>query len=588
MINIDDKVLKELNIIYKDFLTKNLNNLAESNSNLENMANFDPFNLYSIFVKAYADYWKDPNKAIEHNMNLLNSYIELYDNVAQRAMSCEVNPIFPSAQGDRRFNDELWDKNPMYDFIHQSYNLNYEWCLSIVKQIESLSPKEAHKAEFYMRLLLEALAPTNFPATNPAVIREAIESKGQSIVDGTKNFLNDLRNSKKFLNITTIDDEHFEVGKNLAITEGAVIYKNDLMELIQYSPKTEKVFEYPLLLIPAWINKYYIMDLQPHNSLVSWLCEQGFTVFMVSWTNPNKDHANKNFADYMQEGIIEPMNQILSITKAKKINVAGYCLGGTLLAATLSYLKDHYKNNYPVASATFLTSLVDFEEAGDLSVFIDEEQLHALEKRICAKGYLEGSEMAQTFSMIRANDMIWSFYVNNYLMGKSPLPFDILYWNSDSTRLPAAVHTFYLRKMYLENLLAKPNKIKLKNTPIDLKKIDIPTYMVATEYDHIVPWKSAYKATQIYSGPIRFCLSGSGHVAGIINPPSKKKYGYQIAEKIEKTADKWLKNAKKYEGSWWNDWSKWLQNNSGIQLNARIIRKKDILDAAPGKYVLEK
>ncbi|MCL4162402.1 UNVERIFIED_CONTAM: hypothetical protein GTU68_007200, partial [Idotea baltica] len=353
------------------------------------------------------------------------------------------------------------------------------------------------------------------------------------------------------------------------MTPGKVVYKNDLIELIMYEPTTEKVHKTPLVIMPAWINKYYILDLSEKNSLAKWIVDQGFTTFIISWVNPDKKLGHKSFDDYMNEGPLEAIKQVKKITGEDETNFMGYCLGGTLLAATAAHLKKKLGKKTPIKTVTFLTSLVDFSDAGDLGVFIDDKQIDMLEQRMSEKGYLEGEQMAQTFSMIRANDMIWSFYVNNYLMGKDPFPFDILYWNSDSTRLPATVHTFYLRQMYQKNLLAKKNGLTINGTPIDLSLIDIPTYILSTKEDHITPWESTYKATKLYTGKQKFVLSGSGHVAGAINPPAKNKYCYWTNDTIESTPTKWLKGTKEHAGSWWNDWSKWLSKESGAQVNKR-------------------
>jgi polyhydroxyalkanoate synthase len=373
------------------------------------------------------------------------------------------------------------------------------------------------------------------------------------------------------------------VGQNLAMTQGKVILQNDLMQLIQYQALTDKVHATPILIIPAWINKYYILDLQKTNSFVRWLVEKGYTVFMVSWVNPDISHNKKQFEDYMKEGALAAIAKVTEVTKEQQINLIGYCLGGTLLAATAAYLKAKQPKSSPIKTATFLTSLIDFCDVGDIGVFIDEVQISMLEKRMSEKGYLDGYEMAHTFSMIRANDMIWSFYINNYLLGKDPFPFDILYWNADSTRLPAKMHSFYLRNMYKDNLLVKPNKMKINGTGIDLGIIDLPVYILSTQDDHIAPWKSTYKATQIYKGKTRFVLSGSGHVAGVINHPDRNKYFYLINDEIPSSPEAWLNKAKEKQGSWWNDWDKWASSQSGQKVAARKISLA--LEDAPGSYV---
>ena len=391
-----------------------------------------------------------------------------------------------------------------------------------MREVDGLDEKTAKKVDFYTRQFVDAMAPSNFVMTNPEVLRKTLESGGENLVKGLENLLDDLERGKGKLQIKMTDLEAFEVGQNIAITPGKVVFQNDLIQLLQYAPTTDEVAKRPVLIIPPWINKFYILDLREKNSFISWAVGEGQTVFVISWVNPDEKLARKSFEDYMLEGPLAALDAIEKATGEKKINVIGYCLGGTLLAATLAYMAA--KKIDRVASATFLTTLVDFAEPGELGVFIDEEQLEALEERMEEKGYLEGSAMATTFNMLRANDLIWSFVVNNYLLGKEPFPFDLLYWNSDSTRMPAAMHSFYLRKMYQENLLVKPGGIALKGTPIDLPKIKVPAFILSTKEDHIAPWKSTYAATQLYQGPVDFVLAASGHIAGVVNPPASGKY----------------------------------------------------------------
>lgn len=565
---------------------ESINALPKSNDNQEseNMT-YDPFNISGSFMQAMQEVWADPKKAVDMNIDLANNYVKVWQNVTNRFFGENVEPLFGGDKKDRRFSGEDWESNPMFDFIRQSYHLNADWTMNIVNHLKSLPPKDAQKVIFYTKLLLDAMSPTNFAATNPEVIKETIATQGVNLLKGAENLYADLAKSKGKFKITTATEGAFALGENLAMTPGSVVYQNDLMQLIQYTPTTQKVHETPLIVMPAWINKYYILDLQQKNSFVKWLVDQGHTVFMISWINPDSSHKDNGFFEYMKEGPLAAMEQVQKITSSKSVNFMGYCLGGTLLACAVAYLKAKAPKNFPINSATFLTALVDFEEAGDLSVFIDEEQIQALEGRMSQQGYLDGSDMAQTFSMIRANDMIWSFYVNNYLMGKDPFPFDILYWNSDSTRLPAKMHSFYLRSMYHKNLLRKPGGIKLGGTPIDISKNDLPTYMLATRQDHIVPWESAYRATQIYTGPIRFALSGSGHVAGVVNHPDSKKYNYWTNDKLPQDPQKWLDSAQDNPGSWWVDWDKWSSKLSGPQVPARQIDKKHVIEAAPGSYV---
>jgi polyhydroxyalkanoate synthase len=566
-----------------------LQNIFSNQNNSFKEASMDPMNVSNSLMQVMQQVWSDPNKAVQNNLELTRNYIELWSNVTQRFLGQKVEPIYKSDGKDNRFKDEAWENHPMFDFIKQAYYMNSAWMKNIVKEVEGLSPKEEQKLEFYTRLIIDAMAPTNFLMTNPEVLKETLATNGANLLKGAENLYKDLTASKGKFKISTTDYEAFEVGKNLAITPGKVVYKNELIELIQYTPLTKEAYKIPLVIMPAWINKYYILDLQEKNSFVRWLVEQGFTVFMISWANPNEKLGHKSFEDYMLDGPLSAIEEVKKITGSNQMHFMGYCLGGTLLAATVAYLRTKNLKDFPIKTVTFLTSLVDFSEAGDLGVFIDDHQISMLEKRMSEKGYLDGHEMALTFSMIRANDMIWSFYINNYLMGKDPFPFDILYWNSDSTRLPATMHSFYLRKLYEQNLLAKPNGIELCKTPIDLRKIDIPVYILSTKEDHITPWESTYKGTQLYKGPIRFTLSGSGHVAGVVNHPSRNKYNYWTNEKIPTTSAEWLKTAKDNPGSWWNDWVKWSEKQSGKKVPAKSIKEgtKKLPDA-PGSYVKER
>jgi polyhydroxyalkanoate synthase subunit PhaC len=429
------------------------------------------------------------------------------------------------------------------------------------------------------------VAPTNFVLTNPEVLRATVESGGENLCKGLQNLLEDLERGKGKLHIKMTDLEAFRVGENIAVTPGQVVYRNDLIELLQYNPTTEKVYRRPLLIIPPWINKFYILDLREKNSFIKWAVAEGFTVFVVSWVNPDETLAAKTFEDYMLEGPLAALDAMQKATGEPDANVIGYCLGGTLLSCTLAYMAA--KKDDRIAAATYFTSLVDFKEPGELGVFIDEEQLAALEERMSEKGYLEGTAMATTFNMLRANDLIWSFVVNNYLLGKDPFPFDLLYWNSDSTRMPAAMHSFYLRRMYQENKLIEPGGVTLADTPIDLRKIKTPTYIISTREDHIAPWPATYSATQLYQGPVRFVLGASGHIAGIVNPPAANKYGYWTNDKSPPKPDAWLAGAKENPGSWWPDWSKWMVKHSGPKIPARTPGdgKLKPLEPAPGSYV---
>jgi polyhydroxyalkanoate synthase len=551
------------------------------------LGSFDPLNIGSAFLQMTATLMADPARLMEAQMNLWRDYMQLWQSTARRLMGDPATPVVQPDKADRRFKDEVWQENEVFDFIKQSYLLSARWIQGIVGGVQGLDEHTARKVDFYTRQFVDAMAPSNFVLTNPEVLRATAETGGENLIKGLNNLLDDLERGKGKLSIKMTDLAAFKVGENIATTPGKVVFQNDLMQLIQYAPSTETVYQRPLLIIPPWINKYYILDLRAKNSFVRWAVEQGHTVFVVSWVNPDEKLAAKTFDDYMKEGPLTALDVIEKATGEKQINVIGYCLGGTLLACTLAYMA--VRKDERIVSATFLASLVDFHEAGDLTVFIDEAQLQSLEQKMDQRGYLEGSEMATTFNMLRANDLIWSFVVNNYLLGKDPFPFDLLYWNSDSTRMPAAMHSFYLRKMYLENRLVEPGGISLARTPIDLRNIKLPAYIISTREDHIAPWKSTYAATQLYQGPVRFVLAASGHIAGIVNPPEAKKYNYWTnPKKPPRTADAWFEGAEAHEGSWWPDWQHWVEKYAGEKTAAPRIPgagKLKAIEDAPGSFV---
>lgn len=546
----------------------------------------DPLNIGNSFAELFTRIMSDPLSIAEKQFNFWQDHINLWQNTSKKFLGEEQKPVIVPDNRDRRFKDEAWQENAVFDFFKQSYLLSARLIQDYVKDVDGLDPKDIKKIDFYTRQFIDAMSPSNFLMTNPEVLKATIESNGENLVKGMENLLEDIERGNGNLRISMTDYSAFAVGKNLAVTKGKVIYRNDLIELIQYEPTTKEVYKVPLLVIPAWINKYYILDLQPENSCVKWAVDQGYTVFVISWVNPDERLSEKTFDDYMTEGPIAAMDAIEQATGEKQISVIAYCLGGTLLSVVLAWLHAKGKQDR-IKSATYLTTMIDFTEAGELSVFIDEEQLKMLESRMSKNGYLEGSEMAMTFNMLRANDLIWSFVVNNYLLGKDPFPFDLLYWNSDSTRMPARMHSFYLRNMYQKNLLVKPNALTICGVPIDLSTIKTPAYMLSTREDHIAPWKSTYAATKIFKGDVRFVLAASGHIAGVINPPSKKKYCHWVNEKLPASPDEWLDGATENSGSWWPDWDKWQRGFAGEKLPARIIGEGKLkpLEDAPGSYV---
>ena len=615
----------------------------------------------AVVSKAYQALWQqmltDPGRLVEAQVALWQDYAKLWENTARRMAGEEVEPAVTPEPGDRRFKDDTWSENPLYDHIKQSYLLASKFMLSTVRETEGLDAHTAHKVDFYTRQFIDALAPTNFAMTNPEVARRTVETGGENLVQGLSNMLEDLERGQGQLRVRMTDLEKFKLGENVAVTPGKVVFENDLMQLLQYAPTTETVRGRPLLVIPPWINKYYILDLRPKNSFIKWAVDQGHTVFVISWVNPDERLAEKSMDDYLLEGPVAALNAIEQATGEARVNAIGYCLGGTLLAATLAYLKAREAADSaqsadaaesgeagrpsnaaqaaegveagepggsgeaaavtvapetsqtvdavteastaqdPVAaraaglrpgieSATFFTTMVDFEEPGELGVFIDEEQLSLVEESMKEKGYFDGAKMAEAFNLLRANDLIWSFVINNYLMGKDPFPFDLLYWNSDSTRMPRAMHSAYLRDMYQNNRLREPGGITLDGVPIDLASIDVPTYILSTREDHIAPWRSTYAATRLYRGPIRFVLAMSGHIAGVVNPPSANKYGHFTGE-LADTPDAWLEAATAHDGSWWPDWDAWVSEHDGGETALREPGDGalPVIEDAPGRYV---
>jgi polyhydroxyalkanoate synthase len=545
----------------------------------------DELGIAQAFFQAWARLLSDPFKLAEEQMRFWQDTMALWQSSMLKLMGQDATAIAEPQPGDRRFRHEDWQQNFLYDYVKQSYLIAARHLHHTLGNVAGLDAHTARKVDFYTRQYIDALSPSNFALTNPEVVRETVASGGRNLVKGLDNLLEDLeRGGGSQLRLRMTDENAFKLGVNIATTPGSVVFQNDLIQLIQYSPVPGPVYRRPLLVIPPWINKYYILDLREKNSFIKWAVEQGHTVFVVSWVNPGAKLAGKRFDDYLAEGVLAALDAMEQATGERKANVIGYCLGGTLLSCTLGYLAQ--KKDERIASATFFASLVDFSEAGELEVFIDEEQVAALEKRMNERGYLEGSEMATTFNMLRSNDLIWSFVINNYLLGRDPFPFDLLYWNSDSTRMPAAMHSFYLRNLYIRNLLAKPGGIVLGGAPIDLTRVTTPLYFVSTAEDHIAPWRSTYAGAKLFRSDVRFVLGGSGHIAGIVNPPVANKYGYWINPKLPEKAEAWLKGAAQHPGSWWTDWAGWIARHAGGKVRARIPGKGKlkVIEAAPGAY----
>lgn len=534
---------------------------------------------------------ENPEELAKAQLDLYQQNLNLWATMAEHMLKGEAGPLPTVIEpdfGDRRFGHEDWTNNAIFSYIKQSYLLMCRWMMNnITQNHKGLTEKQIKQAEFWTKQQLDAMSPTNFAFTNPEVMHKAIETNGQSLLKGFENLLADMQKGR----LSMTDYDAFEVGKNLATTEGEVVFENKLIQLIQYTPKGAKSHQMPLLISPPWINKFYILDLKPENSFVKFCVEDcKLTTFIISWKNPDASYKNVGFEDYMQLGILKAMDVVLEITGQKQLNMFGYCIGGTLLATTLAHLAA--KGDKRVNSATFLTTLIDFENSGEINVFIDEEQLAALEEKMAQKGVLNGRDMASSFNMLRANELIWSFVVNNYLLGKEPFPFDLLYWSDDSTSMPAAMHSFYLRNMYLENNLVKKDKLNLLGTPIDISKIDIPVYMTSTLTDHITPWQGCFAPLNKFKGDVRFVLGNSGHVAGAINPPSRGKgYFYTAPIAGEKSAEKWFNKAKEHrtETTWWLDWQTWIEQNSGPLGKPAPMgsAKYSPIEPAPGRYVQE-
>ncbi|MDO9712404.1 PHA/PHB synthase family protein [Paracraurococcus lichenis] len=545
----------------------------------------DPLNIGGAFLEMTTRLMANPARLMQAQLGFWQDYLTLWQNTARRMLGDVPAPVIAEDPRDRRFKDEAWRENEVFDFIKQSYLLSARFFQTVVSDVDGLDPKAAQKVDFYTRQFVDAMSPSNFLLTNPEVLRRTAETGGENLLKGLSHLLADLERGKGRLRIRMTDDSKFRVGENIAVTPGKVVHQNDLMQLIQYSPTTATVLKRPLLILPPWINKFYILDLRPRNSFIRWAVDQGHTVFVVSWVNPDEQLAQKGFDDYMQEGIYDALSAIEKATGEREINAIGYCLGGTLLATTLAHMAA--KRDTRIKSATYFVTMTDFEEAGELGVFIDEEQLHCLEEQMQKRGYLEGREMATTFNMLRANDLIWSFVVNNYLLGQEPFPFDLLYWNDDSTRMPARMHSFYLRRMYQQNDLIKPGAIELLGQKIDLRKIKVPSYLISTREDHIAPWKSTYRATQIYRGPVRFVLAASGHIAGVVNPPDSGKYSHWVNEQLPPDPEAWFEGATELAGSWWPDWHRWVTALEKSQVPARLpgYGKLKPIEDAPGSYV---
>jgi polyhydroxyalkanoate synthase len=533
-----------------------------------------------------ADYWlRDPQRALELQSSLGRAYLDLWANTVKRMAGEEVAPVAAPDPRDKRFADPEWSSNQFFDFLKQAYLLTVQWANHLVKDAEGLDPHTLQKADFYVRQIANATAPSNFVLTNPELLRETLNSNGENLVRGMHMLAEDIQAGQGNLKIRQSDATKFGVGRNLALTPGKVIFENELMQLIQYAPTTPTVLKKPLLIVPPWINKFYILDLTPEKSFIRWCVAQGITVFVISWVNPDGHLAEKSFEDYMRQGPLTALDLIEKATGEREVHAIGYCVGGTLLATTLAYMAA--TSDERIVSTTFFAAQVDFTHAGDLKVFVDEEQIAAREREMSERGYLEGKKMATAFNLLRSNDLIWPYVINNYLKGKEPAPFDLLYWNSDATRMPKANHSFYLRNCYLENRLTKGDMV-IGGKKLDLRRVKVPIYNLATREDHIAPAKSVLLGSKYFGGPVRFVLAGSGHIAGVVNPPDKMKYQYWTgARPTSANLDRWLGKAKEHAGSWWPDWFEWIKKQDPTEVSARepgggVLNP---IEDAPGSYV---
>jgi polyhydroxyalkanoate synthase subunit PhaC len=535
---------------------------------------------------AVAEYWlSDNDRAADIQTRIGKGYLDLWGSAMRRFAGEQPPPAISPSPRDKRFADPEWRSNQFFDFIMQAYLLTTQWAQDLVHNAEGIDAATRKKAEFYVNQITNALSPSNFVLTNPEVLRQTLSSSGNNLARGMQMLAEDIEAGKGMLKIRQSDPANLEVGVNMATTPGKVIFQNEMMQLIQYTPTTEKVLRTPLLIVPPWINKFYILDLRPEKSFIKWCVDQGITVFVISWVNPDKSLGTKTWDDYMKEGPLTAMDVIERATGEMKVHTMGYCVGGTLLATTLAWLAD--KRRQRVTSATLLAAQVDFTHAGDLLVFVDENQISALERDMQTSGVLEGSKMAMAFNMLRSNDLIWSYVVNNYLKGQSPSAFDLLHWNSDATRMAAANHSYYLRNCYLENRLTSGTMV-LDNTLLDLSKVKVPVYNLATREDHIAPADSVLYGSQFFGGPVKYVLSGSGHIAGVINPPASGKYQYWTNDAIKDTSlQDWIKGAQEHKGSWWPDWRQWLGELDPEEVPARSAGSdaSPPLEDAPGSYV---
>ncbi|HEY2708575.1 MAG TPA: class I poly(R)-hydroxyalkanoic acid synthase [Caulobacteraceae bacterium] len=545
----------------------------------------DPFHVAPALTEVMARLSAQPDRLMRAQADLFGRYMELWKAASQRATGEGLATVATPQKGDKRFTDPDWSTNPVFDVIKQSYLITSDWLNDLVGGVEGVEPLTKRRVEFFTKMLTDAISPSNFLLSNPAALREVMQSNGESLLKGMENFASDLQRGGGQLSISQTDFSQFKVGDNVATAPGKVIFQNELIQILQFEPATKSVCEIPLLIFPPWINKFYILDLRPENSMIRWLTSQGITVFVTSWVNPDATLATRTFEDYLKEGIYAATDAVMRQASVDRVNTVGYCIGGTLLSCALAHMAA--RGDERIVSSTFFAAQQDFSEAGDLLLFTNEEWLKELEQKMDAGGgVLSGQTMADTFNALRSNDLIWSFFVNNYLMGKEPRPFDLLFWNADQTRMPKALHLFYLRKFYGENALAK-GELVLDNVRLDLKSVKTPVYIQSSKEDHIAPYRSVYRGAQLFGGPVTFMMAGSGHIAGVINHPDAKKYQHWTNDALPGTPEEWMAGASEHPGSWWPSWMEWLKARSGGQVPARDPSKGPLkpLEDAPGSYV---
>ena len=549
--------------------------------------NMDPMHVAPALTEVAKDLANHPEKLMRAQADLFTRYMDLWQTTARRVAGQEAAPAVQPAKGDKRFNDPAWSDNAVFDVMKQSYLLASDWLNGLVVQADGVDPLVRRRAEFFTKLLTDAISPSNFLASNPAVLKATMESGGENLVRGMQQFADDMERGGGELAISMIPQGRFRVGENVATAPGKVVYQNDILQLLQFAPTTDAVHEIPLLIFPPWINKWYILDLRPENSMIRWLTGQGFTVFVASWVNPDETQSTKTFEDYMFEGVYDAVAQVQRQTGAAQVNTVGYCIGGTLLGCSLAHMAA--RNDTSIASATFFAAQQDFSEAGDLLIFVNDDWLDDIEKKMDEHGgVLPGKSMADTFNSLRANDLIWSFFVNNYLLGKEPTAFDLLFWNSDQTRMPKTLHMFYLREFYRDNKLAR-GELDLGGERLDLGKVQVPVFVQSSKEDHIAPLRSVYKGAKLFGGETTYLMAGSGHIAGVINHPAAKKYQHWVAptRDLPPTVEDWVKGAADHPGSWWPYWGEWLAARSGDLVPARDPSAGPLtpLEDAPGSFV---